>query len=347
MGGFGQFQRRTTERQQNLVVISVIIPTRDRLGFLKEAISSVQAQTYSDWEAIVIDDASTDGTWQWLASLGEGRIRGVHLERHCERSAARNRGVREAGGELVLFLDDDDRLKPHALACLSAELEQHPDAIAAIGGRVYFDDRGQGQEFTLSNWRVKRVIWPEILFGLVPAQGEALIRKSTLIATSGWMEHLALAEDHEFWLRLVRLGPVVMIPDTVLEVRVHAGQSPRTGLRGRTKDFRRAFVNNLPPESMVQGERAFEAFRCNQAGQRAFGLGDYKLSLKLYARVIRRAPFLLCSPLSRPYILIFFFKSLGGYLFGSRVVVLVRRFRRQVRSTIRRVSACTYPDRTL
>jgi glycosyltransferase involved in cell wall biosynthesis len=230
--------------------VSVVIPTRNRLAFLQNAIASVQAQTYSDWEAIIIDDASTDGSWQWLASFREPRIRGVHLEQHCERSAARNRGVREAGGEMVLFLDDDDRLKPHALACLTAELEKHTDAIAAVGGRVYFDDRGQDQEFTLSHWRVKRVIWPEILFGLVPAQGEALIRMSTLIATCGWKEHLALAEDHEFWLRLATLGPVVTIPDTVLEVRVHAGQSPRTGVPGRTKDFRRAFVNKLPSERL-------------------------------------------------------------------------------------------------
>ncbi len=321
------------------MMVSVVIPTRNRLALLQGALASLQAQTYTDWEAIVIDDASTDGTWEWLSSQREPRIQVVRLEQRCERSTARNRGIERARGELVMFLDDDDRLQAYALASLSAELEKSPDAIACVGARMYFDDDGPRQKFTLSRRRVKRVIWPEILFGLIPGQGEALIRKSSLIAIGGWNTEMTLAEDHEFWLRLVGLGPVVMIPDTVLEIRVHAGQSPRTGLRGRTKDFRRAFVHKLAPESRERGERAFEAFRYNQAGETAFRRGDYKLSLSLYGHVIRRALFLLSSPVARPHILSQFFKSLGGSIVGSRTLGMVGSVRRHAPSKLRKSGA--------
>lgn len=316
--------------------VSVIIPTRNRLAFLQESIASVEAQSHRNWELVVVDDASDDGTSDWLGTLSDGRMRMIRMEKHSGRSAARNRGLQESVAKWVLFLDDDDRLKPHALAHLVVAMGDHSCAVAAVGARVIFDEQGYSQRSPHPRFRHEHNAWPDVLFMWVPAQGQAMIRKSTLLRVGGWNKQLALAEDHELWLRLVELGPVVTIPDTVVEVRAHAGQSSRTGLPGRTCDFRSLFVQNLPSKLRKQGERAYEAFRCNQAGQTAFRLGDYKLSLKLYARVIRRAPFLLGSPLSRPHILGFFFKSLGGAVFGAGAVEAVRRVKRYTQSTIQR-----------
>jgi glycosyltransferase involved in cell wall biosynthesis len=325
--------------------VSVIIPTRNRLALLREALASVQMQSYPDWDLIIVDDASEDGTADCLRTLSDPRVRVIRMEQHGERSAARNRGLRDAVAEWVLFLDDDDRLKPHALARLVGALAEHPRAIAAVGARVVFDERGYSQRSAHPRFRHERDAWPDVLFMWVPAQGQALIRKSALLAAGGWNRHRALAEDHELWLRLVGLGPILTIPDTVVEVRVHPGQSSRTGLPGRTADFRSAFVQKLPPDLQEQGKRTYEAFRCNRAGQMAFRMGDYKLSFELYTRIIRRAPFLLCSPLSGPHILGFFFKSLGGSVFGASAVELVRRVKRYTQSTIQRSATCLLSSR--
>ncbi len=308
--------------------VSVIIPTRNRLAFLREAIASVEMQSYPEWDLIVVDDASNDGTSDYLRTLNTPRVRVIRMEHHAERSAARNRGLQGAVAEWVLFLDDDDRLKPRALARLFAALEEHPHAVASVGARVVFSERGYSPRSLHPRFQHKLDARLDVLFMWVPAQGQALIRKSALIRAGGWKGHMALGEDHELWLRLVEFGPVITIPDTVVEVRSHPGQSLQTGLPGRTRDFRSAFVQKLPAELRGRGERAYEAFRCNKAGQTAFRMGDYRLSLKLYTRIIRRAPFLLGSPLSRPHILWHFFKSLGGSVFGASVVDLVRRVKR-------------------
>src|SRR5688500_17684329 len=99
-------------------MISVVIPTHDRLALLSEAVQSVLVQTTSDWELIVIDDHSIDGTAEWVKSTSDERVRVVQLEEHSERSRARNIGLSRAQGDHVLFLDDDDLLLPRALEYL-------------------------------------------------------------------------------------------------------------------------------------------------------------------------------------------------------------------------------------
>src|SRR5437016_5583373 len=86
-------------------LVTVVIPTRNRLRYLEEAIESVRRQTYPNWELVVVDDASEDGTWEWLQMLVDPRIHALRQPQHRERSAARNRGLAEARGEYVLFLD--------------------------------------------------------------------------------------------------------------------------------------------------------------------------------------------------------------------------------------------------
>src|SRR5439155_19601878 len=108
------------------LLLSVVIPTRNRLGFLQEAVESVRRQTYANWELIVVDDASEDGTWVWLCSLNDLRIRTFRLEHRSERSIARNQGLSKARGEFALFLDDDDLLHSRALKRLTKALHRRP-----------------------------------------------------------------------------------------------------------------------------------------------------------------------------------------------------------------------------
>src|ERR1700730_18180990 len=91
---------------------SVVIPTHNRARLLERALHSVSSQTFTDFEAIVVDDGSTDATQQTLASRRSFPFRFVTHERAKGVAAARNRGVAEAAGEFVVFLDDDDELHP-------------------------------------------------------------------------------------------------------------------------------------------------------------------------------------------------------------------------------------------
>jgi len=312
--------------------VSVIIPTRNRLPFLREAVASVQVQGYPNWEAIIIDDASADGTWEWLASLRDPRIQAFRMEEHRERSAARNRGLCAAQGERVLFLDDDDRLEAQALLHLSTALDQHPDAIAAVGGRLYFDDRGTRHKFRLSRWRVKRVFWPDVLLGFVPGQGEALIQKAAIVSVGGWNESLSVGEDHDLWLRLARVGPVVITPGIVLYLRLHAGQTRFTVARHVEQQFRAEFVSRLPLGEKMLGERLHQAQRAALGGSIAFSRGRCRKACGFFLDSILKAPRSLISPVSGPALLSLLARSALGMVCGRRGMVFFRKLKARLRS---------------
>lgn len=123
-------------------LISVVIPTRNRCDFLRQAVNSVCEQSLPDWELVVVDDASEDGTWAWLQSLSDPRIRCLQMTQRSEQSATRNAGVRQARGSIIISLDDDDLLAPQALAKHGVALRRYPRAIASVGGYVAFDAEG-------------------------------------------------------------------------------------------------------------------------------------------------------------------------------------------------------------
>jgi glycosyltransferase involved in cell wall biosynthesis len=123
--------------------ISVIIPTYNRAALLREAIESVLAQTRAADEIIVVDDGSTDDTRATVADREQrdGRVRYV-WQPNAFQSAARNNGVRHATGDLLLFLDSDDRLLPDALGRLEAAIAARPDAALAYGRARLIDTSG-------------------------------------------------------------------------------------------------------------------------------------------------------------------------------------------------------------
>src|SRR4051794_29307644 len=116
--------------------VSVIVPAHDAEATLGETLASLRAQALADLEAIVVDDASADGTRAVAeaAAAGDARFRLLALPANLGAGGARNAGLREARGRWVLFLDADDWLEPDHLATLVAAAEAGPGAAGAFGG---------------------------------------------------------------------------------------------------------------------------------------------------------------------------------------------------------------------
>lgn len=112
--------------------VSIVTPAFNAMPHLPEAVASVQAQSLQDWELIVVDDGSTDGTGAWLDGLSDPRIRVVHQPNRGV-GAARNAALDIARGEFVTFLDADDALPPESLAARVARLDGHRDADIVDG----------------------------------------------------------------------------------------------------------------------------------------------------------------------------------------------------------------------
>lgn len=282
-------------------VVSVVIPTRNRLALLQESVASVVEQRGITWEVVVVDDASEDGTTDWLRRLGDERIRSIHLVEHAERSAARNAGAAAARGRCLLFLDDDDRLRPGALAALARPLERDSTVAASVGGAIFFDKDG----ITRSFWRVWRTVrvekpWRHVVFGWMAVPGQVMMRTDFFGRAGCWDGTWIPAEDIDLMLRLGGLGPFVLIPRMVLDYRVHPGQIPRPASIAASNDAMCSrFVERLPDQDAPTGRRALAARRQVDAAYQAFLEERTAGAVRLYGQVILTCPSIVMSPLLR------------------------------------------------
>jgi hypothetical protein len=276
---------------------AVVIPTRNRPRQLERAVASVRAQTLTDWELVVVDDASTEDVVGLLERLQDPRIRVERLAEHGERSAARNRGLALVTSPAVLFLDDDDELLPRALQALVSSLEGHPRVCAAVGAVVH-ERNGSTRRMPFPGRARELDVRLELLAGWLGLSGQSLMRTGLVAELGGWREGLSVAEDQELWLRLCMRGPVALVPEPILLHRPH-------GLEGDAPDFRdvERGVVARHLEVCSGGRRAMRAARAREHlrdADIAFQLGDYRHALAASIRGIGGAPFLLKSPLVGP-----------------------------------------------
>jgi hypothetical protein len=119
-------------------LISVVTPTRDRRDFLERAVASVTGQTYANWELVVVDDGSTDGTPDFLARLADPRIRSYRCDGRGA-CAARNVALANLTGEIVAYLDDDNIMHPHWLKSVAWAFTQRPETNVLYGAFLIDD----------------------------------------------------------------------------------------------------------------------------------------------------------------------------------------------------------------
>lgn len=278
-------------------LVTVVTATHNRLALLRETVESVRRQDHPAWEMIIVDDASEDGTSEWVRSLGDERIRGFRFDEHAERSAARNLGLREAGGEWVLFLDDDDLLTPSALSIHLERLASASGAVASVGARVLFDASGQEVLDGVVERTVVRDVWQDVVFGWVSVAGATLFHVETLLDVGAWDPSYVIAEDYELWTRVALRGPVVVSPDVVLRYRVHGGQWRSPDVMGLMERIRRSAVEAAQATDRARGEAALAAREAFREAERLAVEGRNGRALAALLRGRRAAPGLHRSPL--------------------------------------------------
>src|SRR5215218_1807285 len=205
-------------------LVSVVIPCYNQAHFLGEAIESVLAQSYKDFEIVVVDDGSPDNTSEVASRYEE-----VRLVRQENRglAGARNRGLEKAEGEYVVFLDSDDRLMPEALEVGVRELDAHPECafvaghyknIAANGAPrgVPARPRGGGDRY-LSLLRDNYIMMP----------ASVMYRRRVFGEVGGFDSSVDAAADWDLYLRIARRFPVHHHGGLVAEYRQHGASMNR------------------------------------------------------------------------------------------------------------------------
>lgn len=279
--------------------VSVIIPTYNRKAFLLEAINSVLAQTYQDFEVIVVDDGSTDGTHEIVESIEDPRVRYLYQE-NAGRSAARNRGLVDAAGEHVAFLDDDDLYLPDKLSSQVAFLQTHPDVGLVAGGAELIDEHGDA----MGDWRT----WEEqpdlrveaCVYSCPLMPAIVLLRRKALARLEHWFDpDVEPAEDTDFFLRL-QLAGCTMAWDRrlVAKYRLHAGGSQVDAARyGRAQHtmLDRLFLRPDLPESLKRQEAKIRAHRVLASACRCYATAQVDVAQRDLEEALALEPGLACG----------------------------------------------------
>jgi hypothetical protein len=233
--------------------VSVIIPTYQRRDSLRRAIESVLAQTYEDFELLVVDDGSTDGTAGAIIGL-DARVRYVWQENRGV-AAARNTGVRLAHAPIIAFLDSDDNWRSQHLAVVAEALARHPEAVLVctrprflVSGRV-----------RAGHTRVLDALPLLLVENFVGLPSSVAVRKSAFVAVGGFDEGFVVSEARELWLRLATQGPFCLLDRPTIT-------HPAT--RGSLTELGRRAGAHVPADELMANKIAAEIARLERSDSR-------------------------------------------------------------------------------
>jgi glycosyltransferase involved in cell wall biosynthesis len=207
-------------------IVSVIIPTYNRIRYLREAVDSVRRQSWQRWEVIIVDDGSTDDTQAYLARLTDRRVL-VERIKHCGNpGSVRNRGLAVAQGDYVAFLDSDDHWETRKLEKQLAELKMRPAFRWSYTAVTLIDAGGGEIDTSPPRYPVWRPHSGMIVEHLLPHEAKiacptVLVERSLLLEVGGFDESLSFCEDYDLWLRLAEASPVWALPEKLARVRWH------------------------------------------------------------------------------------------------------------------------------
>jgi glycosyltransferase involved in cell wall biosynthesis len=197
--------------------VSVVIRVYNGERHLREALDCALAQTFDDFEIVVIDDGSTDGSAAILAACDDPRLR-VIRQPNGGKIAAAMRGLHEARGRYVAILDADDRCAPDRLARQAAFVAARPDVVLLGTALAVIDERGERigvRRYPLDDAELRRAAVVYNPF----AHSSLMMHRETALAVGGY-SHKVVVEDYDLNLRMMRAGRCANLPQVLAEYRI-------------------------------------------------------------------------------------------------------------------------------
>lgn len=273
--------------------VSIVVPAFNTLKTLPETVSSLLAQTYTDFEIIVVDDGSTDGTAAWVEAQPDPRVR---LFRQVNRglAGARNGGIIAAEGELIGFCDGDDLWEPEKLGKHVAYLADHPEIGVSYSASLLVDEANRSLGIIQAP-RTADVAAHHILLRNPVGNGSAPIIRAATLHDIGYQpkgdarmwyfdENLRQSEDIECWIRiaLTTAWGFGGLSEPLTRYRiVSGGLSANLDKQFATWTKMADKVSMIAPEFAQKWLPAAEAYQRRYLARRAVSLGDGKAALRL------------------------------------------------------------------
>lgn len=218
-------------------LVSIVMTAYNAAEFVAEAIESIQAQTYINWELVIVNDGSTDNTLKILSNFSKNdvRIRLINCRTNRGASIASNLGLSKVRGSFVARMDSDDIATSDRIAKQVEFLQKNPDVIV-VGGQCELIDR-KGNTIGMKNFPTKHIDIYEALYQYNPIQHPSLMINAKLLGLQKITYHtkVLLAHDLEILFKLAQYGRLANLSDTILKYRIH---SDSLSLRDPKKTFR-------------------------------------------------------------------------------------------------------------
>ncbi|WP_051878127.1 glycosyltransferase family 2 protein [Chryseobacterium sp. FH1] len=219
------------------MLLSIIIPCHNSVTTIDRAVNSVFSQTWKNWELILVNNNSTDDTWERLLDIQKSNSTKniiVLDEKKKGAPAARNKGLYEAGGEWIQFLDADDELLPEKLQTQIAHIDDSMDAVYSPYHSVKIDSVN-------SHYIIKNDIWEALMMSKIGITSSNLFRKEALVSVNGWDENLSSSQDSALAFALLKNNSRFSPLDKIL-TNIYATEFSIT--RTQDKNKVKSIINN-------------------------------------------------------------------------------------------------------
>lgn len=232
--------------------VSVLMAVHNCEPYLREAVDSILAQTFTDFEFIVVDDGSTDRSADVIASYSDPRIIFVRNDKNLGLTASLNRGLELARGEYVARMDGDDVSLPERLARQVAFMDANPGVGACGTWATDIDEAGRvkggretptGDELDNFYWRVS-LIHPSAMFRFDRRRGPR------------YNPEVRYSQDYDLWLRVAAVSRLSNLPEHLLLYRVHGGSVTASNAENQARSSYEAFCRHAGGRVV-----SYEAFR--------------------------------------------------------------------------------------
>lgn len=226
-------ERRSIESASGMSdpLVSVVMPTYNNASYIEAAIASLVSQTYYNWELVLVDDCSTDGTAEIVLRLAalEGRISSFRSEINLGVAGARNLGIREAAGKYITFLDSDDEREPSSLEKQVRFLEANPGVIVLGTGCQWCDE-----EMIRLNDRLYPTVDREIrrrFLRYSPFCVASMMLRASELEDPVFDVDLWPADDIDLPMRLGLKGQLANLPEPLYRIRTHRRSVTQSSMR--------------------------------------------------------------------------------------------------------------------
>ena len=274
-------------------LVSIIIPTYNHAKFLQEALQSVCNQTFTDWEALVINNYSEDETINVVKNFRDPRIHLVNYRNNGIIAASRNHGISMAKGEYLAFLDSDDMWMPEKLSICLNTLNKGCDLVCH--GLLWFGNRSERNHYY---GPANRSSFDKLLYeGNCIATSATIVRKELVQEVGGFSERseVVTAEDYHLWLKLAQAGIEICFIEKVLgNYRFH---NNNTGSALRQANAERYVIEKFFPRQESRNLRETIKVRFRY-GIINYGLGR---SMQANSQFLVAWPFFLKSLILHPF----------------------------------------------